>query len=99
MTLFTYRQTAELPSRPLPIVSIGLGGIVHDAHYPAYQKVGFKVAAGYDVNGERARMMQQKFGIPRLYDSLRQAFDDSPSDAVFDVAVPGNRILEILREM
>ena len=37
MPAFDLRQTANLPASPLPIVSIGLGGIVEAAHYPAYQ--------------------------------------------------------------
>lgn len=93
------KQQPELPAHPFPIVSIGLGGIVHDAHYPAYRKAGFQVVGGYDPNTERARMMQEKFGIPRLYESLQEAVDASPPDAVFDVAVPGSKIMEILQQL
>ena len=32
-----------LPSQPRPIAIIGSGGIVKDAHLPAYQKAEFKV--------------------------------------------------------
>ncbi len=99
MPNFDYRQSAILPADPLPIVSIGLGGIVHDAHYPAYRIAGFDVVGGFDINAERAAMMQAKFGIPRLYDSLSSAIEQSPSKAVFDVAVPGNAIADILREI
>jgi predicted dehydrogenase len=97
MSDFDVQQQAVLPSRMLPIVSIGLGGIVFDAHYPAYQKVGFPVVGGYDPNSERARMMQQTFGIPTLYHSLQETFERAPHDAVFDVAVPGWAILDILK--
>ena len=93
------RQTALLPVDPLPIVSIGLGGIVHDAHYPAYKIAGFDVVAGFDINAERAAMMQAKFGIPRLYNSLSEAIEQAPRNAVFDIAVPGNAIAAILREI
>ena len=99
MPSFTFRQAATLPSQPRPIVSIGMGGIVHDAHYPAYQIAGFSVAGGFDIDSQRARMMADKFGVPRLYDSLAQAIGDSPADAVFDVAVPGSAITEILAQI
>jgi predicted dehydrogenase len=92
-------QHCTLPAHPLPIVSIGLGGIVHDAHYPAYRKAGFQVAGGYDLNGERARQMQQQWGIPMLFASLQEAVAHSPQEAVFDVAVPGHAILSILEQI
>ncbi len=93
------RQTAILPAKPLPIVSIGLGGIVHDAHYPAYQIAGFEVAGGFDIDSERAAMMADMFGIPRLFGSLSEAISQAPPDAVFDIAVPGGAIADILREI
>ncbi len=96
---FQYRQSAILPADPLPIVSIGLGGIVHDAHYPAYKIAGFDVVGGYDIDAERAAMMQEKFGIPLLYDSLAAAIARAPAKAVFDIAVPGSAIADILREI
>ena len=97
MPNFEYRQSAILPADPLPIVSIGLGGIVNDAHYPAYSIAGFDVIGGFDINAERAATMQEKFGIPLLYDSLSQAIGRAPDNAVFDVAVPGSAIADILR--
>ncbi len=99
MPAFDIRQKAILPANPLPIVSIGLGGIVHDAHYPAYNIAGFEVVGGFDINSERAAMMQEKFGIPRLYDSLDEAIEQAPDNAVFDVAVPGSAIADILRQV
>lgn len=99
MSEFEVRQAAILPSNPPPIVSIGLGGIVHDAHYPAYKMAGFDVVGGFDINGERAAMMRDKFNIPRLYDSLSQTMDLAPENAVFDIAVPGSVIAGILREI
>ena len=99
MPEFELRQTAILPANPPPIVSIGLGGIVHDAHYPAYAIAGFDVIGGFDINAERAAMMREKFAIPRLYDSLAQTIDLAPRNAVFDIAVPGSAIADILREI
>ena len=97
MPAFSYQQKALLPEDPPPIVSIGLGGIVHDAHYPAYRSAGFQVAGGFDINAERAAMMKAKFAIPRIYASLDEAIAAAPKNAVFDVAVPGGAISDILR--
>ena len=99
MPALDLRQSAILPAKPLPIVSIGLGGIVHDAHYPAYKMARFEVVGGYDIDAERAVLMRDKFDIPRLYDSLSEAIASAPADAVFDIAVPGSAIAEILREI
>lgn len=99
MTSLNLKQKVELPAHPLPIVSIGLGGIVHDAHYPAYRKAGFSVAGGYDRDSQRAESMQQMFGLPKLYPSLQAAIEQSPPDAVFDIAVPGSAILGILQQL
>jgi predicted dehydrogenase len=99
MPAFDIPQTAILPAKRLPIVSIGLGGIVHDAHYPAYAIAGFDVVGGFDINIERAAMMGEAFSIPRLYGSLSEAIQEAPHDAVFDIAVPGSAIAEILREI
>jgi predicted dehydrogenase len=96
---FTLRQDVDLPLKPPPIVSIGMGGIVHDSHYPAYQKAGFTVAGGYDVNAEQARKLQQQFGVPVIYDSLREAIENSPTNAVFDLALPGNIVLSVLEQL
>jgi predicted dehydrogenase len=93
------RQTAILPKYPRPIISIGLGGIVHDAHYPAYKIAGFKVYGGFDLNRDRALMMQNKFDIPVIYQTLQEAVNSSPDNAIFDVAVPGNTIVDILKQL
>jgi predicted dehydrogenase len=99
MSELTLKQKADLPSTPLPIVSIGMGGIVDASHYPAYQMAGFPVVGGYDLNNEQATQMQQKYGIPRLYTSIPDAAGSAPANAVFDIAVPGTAILDILTQL
>jgi len=76
-----------------------MGGIVHDAHYPAYQKASFQVVGGYDINPDQARKLQQKFGVPTLYSSVDEAIAHSPADAVFDLAVPGSAVMGILEKI
>lgn len=90
------RQKSDLPKVPRPIVSIGAGGIVRDAHLPAYSKAGFRVAGIYDPNAERARALAGRFEVGRVFSSLAQAVQEAPPGAVFDVAVPASAILEVL---
>jgi predicted dehydrogenase len=99
MTLSDIQVAATLPEKKLPVVSIGMGGIVHDAHYPAYKIAGFEVVGGFDINRERAAQMAAEHGVPLVYDSLADAFARAPEDAVFDLAVPGKNITEILAAM
>src|SRR5690242_9876267 len=96
---FNSRQMVDLPQKPLPIVSIGMGGIVHDSHYPAYRKAGFPVVGGYDLNPEQARKLAGEFGVPAVYESLTEAITQAPPDAVFDVAVPGNVVIGVLEQI
>ncbi len=92
-------QKPDLPAKPLPIISIGAGGIVNDGHYPAYQKAGFTVAGVFDLNEERARKMAESFGVPQVFTSLAEAVAAAPPDAVFDVAVPAAVIAEVLPQL
>lgn len=99
MSSFAIKQTPQLPQNPLPIVSIGAGGIVHDAHYPAYQKAGFRVEGLYDANPERARSMAQQFNVPHVYPSLQEVETEAPANAVFDVAVPAKALIDLLPQL
>ena len=49
-----FSQTWPKPSKNNPIVIIGTGGIVKDAHLPAYKKAGFEVIGLYDVDKQKA---------------------------------------------
>ena len=97
--MITINQSPTLPQQPRPIVSIGAGGIVHDAHYPAYRKAGFPVAGIYDPNQERAKMMAEKFGVATVYPSLADAVTQAPADAIFDVAVPASALVTLLPQL
>lgn len=89
-------QRPDLPRAPRPIVVLGAGGIVHDAHLPAYRLAGFPVAGLYDRVEERARKLAAEFGVPRVYATLAEAVAAAPADAVFDVAVPAAAQPELL---
>lgn len=81
------------------IVIIGAGGIVNDAHLPAYKMAGFEVAGIYDINRDKAVATAQKFNIPVVFNSLKEAVQQVPSAVVFDVAVPGAELLKLLHEL
>lgn len=97
--MITINQSPILPRSPRPIVSIGAGGIVHDAHYPAYQKAGFPIAGLYDRSSERTEMMAEKFGVGQIYETLDAAVKQAPADAIFDVAVPASELVDLLQQL
>src|ERR1700722_8225640 len=85
-------QPPILPRRSRPVVGIGAGAIVRDAHLPAYRLAGFPVAALYDADRDRAESLCRAFGIAHAPRSLAQAIDAAPPDAVFDLALPARAI-------
>lgn len=87
----------NLPKQPRPIVLIGAGGIVRDAHLPAYRKAAFKVASIFDLDQERARSLARTFGVDRVPASIENAVSSAPVDAIFDVATPPSAFLDILK--
>ncbi len=84
-----------MPTRPRPIVVIGAGGIVRDAHLPAYRKWGLPVAGIFDVDRGRAEDLAAAFAIPTVFDSLDAALAVDPS-RVFDVALPPQALADVL---
>ncbi|WP_319411628.1 Gfo/Idh/MocA family oxidoreductase [uncultured Cohaesibacter sp.] len=90
----------EKPANPRPIVSIGTGGIVTDAHLPAYRMAGYKVAGCFDLNGAKAAQVAKDWGIERSFDKLDEliAFGEEQG-AIFDVAVPASEIAGIIRQL
>jgi predicted dehydrogenase len=89
----------QLPKVPRPIVLIGAGGIVRDAHLRAYKKAGFRVASIFDLNREKANSAASEFGIDRVASSLEDAITSAPKDSVFDVATPPDAFLGILSKV
>ena len=73
------------PSRPRPIVILGCGGIVNDAHLPAYAKAKLPVAGVFDIDRERCETTAKKWNT-RAFDTLERAVAEP--EAVFDIAVP-----------
>ena len=96
MGAFSLVTQPPMPNKPRPIVIMGAGGIINDAHLPAYRKADFPVAGIFDVNQDQARKTAQTFGVATVYASLDEAIQSAPAEAVFDIAVPASVILKIL---
>ena len=77
-----------LPRSARPIVAIGAGAIVRDAHWPAYRLAGFPVHSVYDLNTARAEELARACGVSKVARSLAEAIDTAPPRAVFDLALP-----------
>jgi len=92
-----YKQI--LPAKPLPIIIIGAGGIVNDAHLPAYQKAGFTVWGITNRTRSRAEQLAEKFGIPNVYDSVAEAVGQAPVDAVYDITIMPEKFVETLEQL
>ncbi len=80
------RQAWPRPSRLRPIVIIGAGDIVRDAHLPAYRKAGLPVAGVFDLRREVAEARAEEFQLPRVFASAAEA--TAVPDAIFDLGVP-----------
>ncbi len=90
-------QSWPRPSAPRPIVVIGAGSIVRDAHLPVYKRLGFAVAGIFDVNSKASHERAAPFAIPRVFDSIDEAA--SMRDVVFDVAIPPQNIASVLERL
>jgi predicted dehydrogenase len=91
------RQGWPRPSKPRPIVIVGAGGIVKNAHLPAYARAGLPVAGLYDRRPEVSAALASQFGIERVFETLDEA--TTQRDAIFDLAVPAGAVLEILERL
>jgi predicted dehydrogenase len=90
-------QAWPRPTRPRPIAIIGAGAIVRTAHLPVYRRLGYPVAGVYDINCAAARQTAAMFDIERVFHSLDDAC--ALDGVVYDLAVPGDQIVDILRKV
>jgi predicted dehydrogenase len=90
-------QAWPRPSHARPIVIIGAGAIVRDAHLPAYRRLGFRIAGFYDVDDACARATAATVPGAAVFPSLEAAA--APRGVVFDLAVPGDQIVGILERL
>ena len=88
-----------MPDRPRPILGIGAGGIVRNAHLPAYKIAGFEHVGLYDPDIGKAKTLADQFDVPSVFGSMEEALEGAPHDVVFDVAVPGGVVREIIPQL
>lgn len=99
MSIYNLTADFKMPNRPRPIAVIGAGGIVEEAHLPAYRKAGWPVDRIYDVQGKKATRLAVAFGIRDVHDSLEELISHASPDTVFDIAVPASQLANILRQL
>ena len=91
--------TFNLPQQIRPICIIGAGGIVRDAHLPAYRKAGYQVWGIVNRTKARAVALAAEFGIPFVFDELAEALSVAPKECVFDIAVMPEQYEEVLEAL
>lgn len=96
MSTLEIRQDPPVPEHSRPILCIGAGGIVRDAHLPAYRKAGYDVFGLVDLDRGKAEALAEEFDVPNAFGDLGAAIAAAPDDVVFDVAVPAANIASIL---
>ena len=92
-------QSWPAPENPKPIVLIGAGGIVRDAHLPAYAKAGLSVGGVTDLDAARMASLAADHAIPATWPSVAEAVAASGTDVVYDIAVPPDAITAILPDL
>lgn len=87
----------SLPLHPRPIYIIGAGGIVKDAHLPAYQIAGFEVAGITNRSRDKAEDLAATFEIGKVYSSIEEMVADAPEDAVYDLTLPADQFAKAIQ--
>jgi predicted dehydrogenase len=95
----TYVQDWPAPSRPKPIVIVGAGGIVRDAHLPAYTRAGLEVLGVTDLDAGRSAALASDFNIRQIFSSVAEAAAAMGTSTVYDIAVPPDAIARILPDL
>ena len=90
-------QAWPRPSAPRPIVVIGAGAIVENAHLPAYRRLGFEVAGFHDLDPARAGATAATWPGARAFATMAAAA--AWPGAIFDVAVPGRAVAGVLEQL
>ncbi len=88
--------TNFLPVTKQPIIIIGAGGIVADAHLPAYKKAGFEVFGITNRTKERADRLAAEWNIPNVFETVAEAVANAPSNAVYDITIMPEQFVETL---
>ncbi len=82
-----------------PVCIAGAGGIVANAHLPAYRLAGYQVKGIMDLDVRKARTLAEKFAIGRVYESLAEMVADNGTQVVYDFALPASETLHALQQL
>lgn len=96
---FDLKQGWPAPSAPKPVIVIGSGGIVRDAHLPAYAMAGIPVNGATDLDAERSASLAKDFDLANVYSNVAEAVAQNGTNVVYDIAVPPHAITDILPEL
>lgn len=91
--------TPQIPEQPYPILIIGTGGIVKDAHLPAYRMAGLPVWGLYNRTAPRAQALAKEYGVEHVFDDLDAAIAAAPKGTIFDLALPASMFADALRKL
>lgn len=89
----------ELPETKQPIIIIGAGGIVADAHLPAYKIAGFEVFGIVNRTKERAQTLADAFGIPNVFNTVAEAVANAPENVVYDLTTMPAQYIDALNQL
>jgi predicted dehydrogenase len=88
-----------LPIQPRPIAIIGAGGIVNDAHLPAYRKGGFRVLGIFDIQQEQSAKTARIWNL-KAFETLETLISITQAqNGVYDLALPPYAISQVLEEL
>ncbi|NRA86057.1 MAG: Gfo/Idh/MocA family oxidoreductase [Rhizobiales bacterium] len=93
-----FKQNWDAPAQTKPIVIIGTGGIVTDAHLPAYKKAKFEVEGIYDLDINRAATVAKEWNVKSVYSSIEDAVSLG-NDVIYDLALPPSAISQVLKQL
>jgi len=96
---FTIDQSIHLSKHTLPVYIIGAGGIVQDAHLPAYKKAGFYVAGMFDIDNKKACILAKQFDISSVFGTIDEMCAAAGIECIYDVAVPANKLMDVLQHL
>jgi predicted dehydrogenase len=88
-----------MPETRQPILIIGAGGIVGDAHLPAYRKAGFEVTGITNRTRDKAEQLAGRFGIPHVYGSVAEAVMQVPPGTVYDITLMPEQFIPTLEQL
>ncbi|WP_150522437.1 Gfo/Idh/MocA family protein [Roseibium sediminis] len=95
---FELKQSWPAPTHPKPIVFIGAGGIILDAHIPAYRKAGLPILGVVDPNEERRMQLASTHDLT-AYPDLAAAVAANGTSVVYDIATPPHVIRNLLPQL